>query len=72
MIGRNEQNSLNESSTTGNAPAANGALASQLAPRVAALSSFATRKLVGLAYRAREITQDFWADVQDFRRGKRP
>jgi hypothetical protein len=117
MIGRNEQTPTNESSTSGNAPAANGApegpagsapgpgsvadrlppadadraapgagpepgsrsgvdraeeLASQLAQRVAALSSFATRKLVGFAYRAREVAQDFWADVQDFRRGERP
>jgi hypothetical protein len=47
-------------------------LASHMAQRVAALTSVATRKLVGLAYRAREVAQDFWADVQDFRNGKRP
>jgi hypothetical protein len=47
-------------------------LANQLAQRVSALTSFATRKLVGLAYRAREVAQDVWSDVQDFRHGERP
>jgi hypothetical protein len=47
-------------------------MANHLAERVGALTSFATRKLVVLAHRAREAAQDFWADVQDFRHGERP
>jgi hypothetical protein len=106
MIGRNEQNSVNDSANaqtpptngvpaapTGQGPAADRLpppeadrpeqgsrsgvdraeeMANQLAQRMAALASFATRNLVVLAHRAREAAQDFWSDVQDFRNGERP
>jgi hypothetical protein len=47
-------------------------LADRLAHQVAYVSSLCTRKLVSWASRAREATQDFWAEVQDFRHGVKP
>jgi hypothetical protein len=46
-------------------------LVDNLAHRVAYLAAAGTRKLVTFAARAREAMQDFWAEVQDFRRGRK-
>ena len=43
-----------------------------LAERVSSLTSTWGRKLLRLGSRARESAQDFWAEVQDFRQGKKP
>jgi hypothetical protein len=40
--------------------------------QVAYLAAAGTRKLVTFVSRAREALQDFWAEVQDFRRGRKP
>jgi hypothetical protein len=42
------------------------------AKRVGFFAAWGTRKLAGLASRTREVLQDFWAEVQDFRHGKKP
>jgi hypothetical protein len=47
-------------------------IADRFAVRVASFFSGSwSRKLLGVAVRVREATQDFWAEVQDFRHGKR-
>jgi hypothetical protein len=43
-----------------------------LAERLSSLASSWGRKLLRLGSRARESAQDFWAEVQDFRQGKKP
>jgi hypothetical protein len=43
-----------------------------LAERIASWTGVWGRKLLRLSSRARESAQDFWAEVQDFRHGKRP
>jgi hypothetical protein len=43
-----------------------------LAHRVGYLAALGTRKLAAFASRAREALQDFWAEVQDFRHGRKP
>jgi hypothetical protein len=43
-----------------------------VAERVSALTSDWGRKFLRLGSRARESAQDFWAEVQDFRQGKKP
>jgi hypothetical protein len=43
-----------------------------LAERISALTSTWGRKFLRLSSRARESAQDFWAEVQDFRQGKKP
>jgi hypothetical protein len=43
-----------------------------LAERVSSLTSIWGRKLLRLGSRARESAEDFWAEVQDFRQGKKP
>jgi hypothetical protein len=43
-----------------------------LAARLSSLASRWGRQFLRLASRARESIQDFWAEVQDFRRGKKP
>jgi hypothetical protein len=48
-------------------------IADRIATRVSAFFSAAwTRKLLVAAARVREAAQDFWAEVQDFRHGKKP
>ena len=42
------------------------------AKRVGFFAAWGTRKLASLASRTREVLQDFWAEVQDFRHGKKP
>jgi hypothetical protein len=44
----------------------------QLAERVSSLTSAWGRKLLRLTSRASESVQDFWAEVQDFRHGRKP
>jgi hypothetical protein len=44
----------------------------RMAHKVAYLAAAGTRGLVTLMSRAREALQDFWAEVQDFRRGRKP
>ncbi len=39
--------------------------------RVAYFASLGTRKFLTFASRAREALQDFWAEVQDFRHGRK-
>lgn len=43
-----------------------------LAGRLSSLMAVWGRKFLRLTARARESAQDFWADVQDFRHGKKP
>jgi hypothetical protein len=43
-----------------------------VADRVSSLTSSWGRKFLRLGSRARESLQDFWAEVQDFRQGKKP
>jgi hypothetical protein len=43
-----------------------------LAERVSSLTSCWGKKFLRLGSRARESAQDFWAEVQDFREGKKP
>jgi hypothetical protein len=43
-----------------------------LAERVSSLTSSWGRQFLRLSARAREAAQDFWAEVQDFRQGKKP
>jgi hypothetical protein len=43
-----------------------------IAGRVSSLTSSWGRKFLRLGSRARESLQDFWAEVQDFRQGKKP
>jgi hypothetical protein len=43
-----------------------------LSHRVGYLAAQGTRKLAAFASRAREALQDFWAEVQDFRHGRKP
>jgi hypothetical protein len=43
-----------------------------LAEQVSSLTSNWGRKFLRLTSRARESLQDFWAEVQDFRQGKKP
>jgi hypothetical protein len=43
-----------------------------LAAKLSSLASRWGRQFLRLASRARESIQDFWAEVQDFRRGKKP
>jgi hypothetical protein len=63
---------------TGNAPDDRSGLdraeevVDHLAERVSSLTSSWGRKLLRLSSRARESAQDFWAEVQDFRQGKKP
>jgi len=47
-------------------------LVDHLADRISSLTSDWGRKLLRLGSRARESAQDFWAEVQDFRQGKKP
>jgi hypothetical protein len=42
-----------------------------LAGKVSGLASSWGRKILRLGSRAREMLQDFWAEVQDFRQGKK-
>ena len=44
----------------------------RVSQQVAYLASMGTRKFVTFASRAREALQDFWAEVQDFRHGRKP
>jgi hypothetical protein len=46
-------------------------LVDRVSQRVAYLASVGTRKLVVFTSRAREALQDFWAEVQDFRHGRK-
>jgi hypothetical protein len=48
------------------------ALVDTFAQRVGFLAAWGPRKLAGLASRTREGLQDFWAEVQDFRQGRKP
>jgi hypothetical protein len=43
-----------------------------LSQRVGYLAALGTRKLAAFASRTREALQDFWAEVQDFRHGRKP
>ncbi|SRR5579871_6812252 len=43
-----------------------------LAEKAASLTAASGRKLLWLFSRSREVAEDFWADVQDFRQGKKP
>jgi hypothetical protein len=43
-----------------------------IAARLSSLASSWGRKLLRLSSRARESAQDFWAEVQDFRQGRKP
>jgi hypothetical protein len=43
-----------------------------LAERLSSLASGWMKKCLRLGSRARESAQDFWAEVQDFRHGKKP
>jgi hypothetical protein len=43
----------------------------ELAARVSSLTAAGGRKFLRLMSRARESTQDFWAEVEDFRRRKK-
>jgi hypothetical protein len=43
-----------------------------LAERISLLTSSWGKKFLRLGSRARESAQDFWAEVQDFRQGKKP
>jgi hypothetical protein len=43
-----------------------------LAERISSLTSKWGREFLRLSSRARESAQDFWAEVQDFRQGKKP
>jgi hypothetical protein len=47
-------------------------LVDHLAQQVSSLTSSWGRKVLRLGSRAREMAQDFWAEVQDFRQGKQP
>jgi hypothetical protein len=47
-------------------------LADRIAHQVSAVSGVIARKVVSMASRMREATQDFWAEVQNFRHGHRP
>jgi hypothetical protein len=44
----------------------------QIAGKLSSVTSDWGRKLLRLSSRARESVQDFWAEVQDFRQGKKP
>jgi hypothetical protein len=48
------------------------ALVDQFAARASSLLMVWGRKLLRFTSRARESAQDFWADVQDFRHGRKP
>jgi hypothetical protein len=48
------------------------AIVDSLAARLSSVASTWGRQFLRLASRARESFQDFWAEVQDFRRGKKP
>jgi hypothetical protein len=43
-----------------------------LAEKAASVTASGGRKLLWFVSRAREVAEDFWADVQDFRQGKKP
>jgi len=43
-----------------------------LSQRIGYLAALGTRKLAAFASRTREALQDFWAEVQDFRHGRKP
>jgi hypothetical protein len=43
-----------------------------VANRVGYLAAHGTRKFVSLLSRTREAVQDFWAEVQDYRHGRKP
>jgi hypothetical protein len=47
-------------------------LVDRMAHGVGYVASMGTRKIAGFLSRTREVLQDFWAEVQDFRRGKKP
>jgi hypothetical protein len=47
-------------------------LVDSFAEKVSSLTSSWGRKFLRLGSRARESVQDFWAEVQDFRQGKKP
>jgi hypothetical protein len=47
-------------------------LVDHLAEKAASLTSAGGRKVLWFMSRAREVAEDFWADVQDFRNGKNP
>jgi hypothetical protein len=47
------------------------AIVDHFASRVSSLVGLWGRKLLRLTSRARESAQDFWAEVQDFRQGKK-
>jgi hypothetical protein len=48
------------------------AVIDSLAEKLSTVTSSWGRKLLRLGSRARESAQDFWAEVQDFRRGEKP
>jgi hypothetical protein len=43
-----------------------------VANRVGFAAAYGTRKLVSVLSRTREAFQDFWAEVQDYRHGRKP
>jgi hypothetical protein len=43
-----------------------------LAEKAASVTAASGRKVLWFMSRAREVAEDFWADVQDFRNGKQP
>jgi hypothetical protein len=47
-------------------------LVDRLSHGIGYFASLGTRKLASFLSRAREALQDFWAEVQDFRRGRKP
>ena len=48
------------------------AVVDHLAGRISSLASRWGRKVLRMGSRTREAAQDFWAEVQDFRQGKKP
>jgi hypothetical protein len=44
----------------------------RMAHQVGYFAAFGTRKVVSFLSRAREAVQDFWAEVQDYRHGRKP
>ncbi len=43
-----------------------------LAEKTASVTAASGRKVLWFMSRARQVAEDFWADVQDFRHGKKP
>jgi hypothetical protein len=43
-----------------------------LAEKASAVTAAGGRRVLWFMSRAREVAEDFWADVQDFRHGKKP